>query len=473
MPKNRPIEAKTRRGNRVYRNRSVHKGEVRYAEQYSFAIKKDGERHRLNLGASIDAAKKMADRIQAFLTVPCNTFGDLFEHTDFKGVRPPRRYSRRRRARAGASMPVLEKLVPTIDEILQRYETNAVHLSPTTVRNNTNSLRHLGASILGLRPLSLKAKNKDRQRWRLKTGRMSIMDYSLLALETIRTQAMTAAGNDGIARGKAATTLNSYFRFAQSIFSVRMMAFYGDFDLPDPLPFRQVRPLREPSRRYVSKVDVPAVIQAARRRFWDGILDGDEQLARDAHVSKYGPCPAGPAKSLEELVQEDKARFIALLLTISCGLRPKELSKLTWGQVDFDNRRINVAVTSYDTPKARSSESFIDVSQAVLDYLNLFRPYSATPPFVIPAVRHLDREPAQPGQAFFKVLYQWLRKNGADCENPLYVFRKEAGSIIYEQTDSYDRAADFLRNDPRIAREHYVGRKSRLEIEVPGLDSAA
>jgi hypothetical protein len=95
------------------------------------------------------------------------------------------------------------------------------------------------------------------------------------------------------------------------------------------------------------------------------------------------------------------------------------------------------------------------------------------PPFVIPAVRNLRREPEKPGVLLFRGLYRWLRASGVNVESPLYIFRKEAGSIIYELTDSYDRAADFLRNDPRIAREHYVGSRRRLEVEVPGLDDAA
>ena len=96
-------------------------------------------------------------------------------------------------------------------------------------------------------------------------------------------------------------------------------------------------------------------------------------------------------------------------------------------------------------------------------------PGTRWPPSMVPNLPPL-KGPAEPGQIIFRQLYKWLRKNGVNVDNPLYIFRKEAGSIIFEQTDSFDLAADFLRNDPRIAREYYVSRKRKLSIEVPGLN---
>jgi hypothetical protein len=369
MPKERLVEARTRRGNRVYRNRFVNGGLVHFAEDYTFAIKKENERHRLNLGSDLEFAMKLADRIDAFLAVPSHAFGDLLSHPDFNCIRKPRCYRRRLRALPEAAT---ERFIPNLGDILERYEANAVHISPTTVKNNLNAIRHLAASILDLAPVGVRSKNRQRKQWREKTDRLRIDEFTLPELEAIRTKWMRRAGDDGIARGKAATTLNSYFRCARSIFSERMVAFYSDFQLPDPLPFRQIRPLREPSRRYVSRIDVAEIIRMAKRRFWDGELSEEESRERDAYLGKHGATPR--TKSREELIREDKARFIILLLTISCGLRPKEVSRLTWEQVDFQRRRIHVAITSYDTPKARSSESSIDVSDAVLDYLRKFQP---------------------------------------------------------------------------------------------------
>lgn len=460
MKTERPIQAKTRRGNTIYRNKFRHKGEVKYAEEYTFAVKKDHERHRINLGKDIAKAKKMADQIAAFMAVPSHSFEDLFSHKDFKSLKKPRTYKTRSRSRylALPGDQAKSKHVPLVREIIQRYQANAVHLSDTSRNGAVNSLRHLTAQVLELPLLTNSATKKQILSWRRKTGAVPIDALTLRALEEYRTREIIKAGDDHIEKGKRITTLNSYFRCARSIFSERMMAFYEDFELPDPLPFRKIRNLREPSRRYISKINVEEIIGKAKKRFWDGEIPQKELDERPPS-----------SRSKEDYIREDKARFIILLLTISCGLRPKEIAKLTWDQVDFENSQILVSVTSYDTPKARNSEASVDVSPAVMAMLREFQPYSIFPPFVIPALRFKKKEPAKPGQIIFRQLYKWLRRNGVDVDNPLYIFRKEAGSIIFEQTDSFDLAAEFLRNDPRIAREYYVSRKRRLQIEVPGL----
>lgn len=460
MRKSHPTEARTRRGNRVYRNRFRHKDKEVYSDDFLFAVKKDGERHRLNLGDDLEKAKRLADQIGAFLTVPSNTFADLFAHPDFQDIKKPRSYKRRLRSNylAEPNDPEAARREPLVGEVVRRYEANAVHLSKTTVSDAVNALRHLAAAITGSPLMARNATKKQRERWRQKADSVPLTQLTLAALEEYRTAVIRKAGEDHLQRGRRITTLNSYFRCARSVFSRRMMAFYGDFEIPDPLPLRQIQPMREPSRRYVSKIDVAEIMARAKRRFWHRKLTDEEK----------GELPP-TNRTEEDLVREDKARFIILLLTIACGLRPKEVSRLTWDQIDFGRRQIHVAVTSYDTPKAKSSESSIDVTPEVMAYLEEFRSYSIFPPFVVPAPRYGDKEPSKPGQVFFRQLCQWLRLNGVESQNPLYIFRKEAGSMIYDQTHSYDLAADFLRNDPRIAREHYVGRRQRLEIEVPGL----
>ena len=141
-------------------------------------------------------------------------------------------------------------------------------MSRTTVTNNLNALRHIGAGILGLRNLKKSAKKKQRLAWRAKIEKIPLEELSVIALESYRTRVIRAAGEDGIARGKAITTLNTYFRCAKSIFADRVMPLYGGLLLPEPIPLRQIKPLREPSRRYVSTVDVPEIVQSAYDKFW-------------------------------------------------------------------------------------------------------------------------------------------------------------------------------------------------------------
>ena len=283
-------------------------GKSQFAEDYSFRIKKEGEHHRLNLGSNLEKAKKLADQIQAFLSVPSNGFADLFEHPDFESIPKPRIYKRRRKAiQASSDTPETEKVLPLLSDIIGIYESNMVHLSRTTVTNNLNALRHIGAGVLGLRNLKKSAKKKQRLAWRAKIEKIPLEELSVIALESYRTRVIRAAGEDGIARGKAITTLNTYFRCAKSIFADRVMPLYGGLLLPEPIPLRQIKPLREPSRRYVSTVDVPAIVQNAYDKFWMA----DRRTSADT------------GKVETSRVRHEKVKFIILLLTISCGLAPE------------------------------------------------------------------------------------------------------------------------------------------------------
>ena len=69
----------------------------------------------------------------------------------------------------------------------------------------------------------------------------------------------------------------------------------------------------------------------------------------------------------------------------------------------------------------------------------------------------------------FQRLYKWLHQKGIKESKALHILRKEAGSNIFALTGSTDKAADFLRNDPRTAREYYLGRKERIEVKIAGL----
>jgi len=438
-----------------------YKGELRHADEYVYRVKRNGRNHYFKLGSDKKKAGKKADDIAAFLSVATNSIGDAIAN-----------YSPAPVDASESSEELAQVRVPTIGQICERYVEKAVHLSPTTVKHNCNALRHLAASVMGLKKIKAKDVAKRSAPWRKKVDAISLDKLTLRALEDYRGGELRKAGQDGLLRARVITTTNSYFRTARSIFAERMLVHYDDFKFPDPLPLRQIKPLREPSHRYISRIDLAAIIGRARKRWWDGVPDeeGATQLAeQEAHTKRNSPKRL--KKTPEILRVEERACFIILLLTAACGLRPKEISKLLWENVDLEQRRLFVAVTSYDTPKAKNSENHVDLSPEVADYVKQFREYSPLEVFVLPSPSFgssNERAIKRCGYLFVK-LRTWLRKEGVDHHTPLYIFRKEAGSLVYSQTDSIDKAAEFLRNDPRVAREHYVARKDRLEVSLPGL----
>jgi len=439
-----------------------YQGEDRHSEEYVYRVKRQGRNHYFKLGSEKKEASKQADNIAAFLSIGSNSIDDAIEH-----------YAPEVARRAGEKERALIR-IPTVGEICERYIEKAAHLSPATVRNNCSSLRHLVAAMAGFRRVKAQKVVKMSKGWRAKVDQIQIDKLTLKALEDYRGKRLREAGQDGLLRARVITTTNSHFRAARSVFAERMMVHYDDFELPDPLPLRQIRPLREPSHRYVSKIDLASIIGQARERWWDGVLSDEErELRAGQEQAADGDQRKRPKKSPELLRIEERGCFIIILLTAACGLRPKEVSKLLWENVDFESRRIFVAVTSYDTPKARNSESCVDLSPEVAGYIEEYKGLNGSGEFVLPKSEFAtDEDPTQKRCGYlFGQLRTWLRKVGVDHHSPLYIFRKEAGSLVYSQTDSIDRTAEFLRNDPRVAREHYIARKGRLEVDLPGLQS--
>jgi integrase len=156
---------------------------------------------------------------------------------------------------------------------------------------------------------------------------------------------------------------------------------------------------------------------------------------------------------------------MVFVLALFCGMRRSEIDRLRWEQVDFVKRHIWIRTTSDKRPKALNSEARIDAGDEVFDALKSFQSHSVTPPYVIPGSLH----PTVRYRCHdtYRRLIPWLQSKGLPKLRTLHALRKEAGSIIYQQSGSVDVAADFLRNDPRVAREHYIGRKGRLELVLP------
>ncbi len=69
----------------------------------------------------------------------------------------------------------------------------------------------------------------------------------------------------------------------------------------------------------------------------------------------------------------------------------------------------------------------------------------------------------------FQHLKAWLRENGFDDQIPMHALRKEAGSIVCQNSGLF-AASRFLRHaDIHIAAQHYVDKKGRATVGLGGL----
>lgn len=102
--------------------------------------------------------------------------------------------------------------------------------------------------------------------------------------------------------------------------------------------------------------------------------------------------------------------------------------------------------------------------RGVFEILRAFKEQCDASPYVLPG--SADGSVRYRSDGVFRILTPWLRAQGLPRKGTLQALRKEAGSLMYKKTGLVDVAADFLRNDPRVAREHYIGRMGRLELTL-------
>jgi integrase len=411
----RPISAKTRKGNRIYRHPFRRNGQVAYSDNYTYRVKRLGKSYYFNIGADKKKAASLADEIATFLAIKTHTIDDAiarFAPDKLEPVKGP------------------ETCLKTVGDLIARYHSVTPHLSPATVRDNSAALRRIAAFVLGLPANTKKMTKTGLDQWRKKVDAVELMEITTHQLERFRSSMLAAAKDDNVKRGRAITTSNFYIRAAGSIFSTKLLKHYPDFVIPASNPFRETGQLAEPPHRYVSKIDPAALIEKAE----------------------------------DELRKDYPGSHLAFVLSLYCGMRRAEIDRLTWEQIDLEGGHIWIRTTEVFRPKAKNSESRIDAPASVLQLLREFRPHSLTPPYVLPGT-----SPLYPPRCsrIFRHLLAWLRANGVEHVQALHALRKEAGSLMYSQTGSIDQAAEFLRNDPRVAREHYIGRKGRLELKIP------
>jgi len=413
----RPTSAHTRKGNRVYRHPFRRDGKMVFSENYTYRIKRHGKAYYFNVGKDLKVAKNLADEIAIFLAQRTTTIEEAIAR--FSPGKLPHQET-------------VQERVPAIGEIIERYRTNTHHLRAATIRDNIGALRRIAAFILGL-PINGKSRTKAKlDKWRTAVDALPVDRITPQQLEKFRSSMLAKAGSDMARKARAITTNNFYLRTAASIFSQKLLKHYGDFTLPSTNPFKEVGRLQEPPHRYTSNIDVRKLVAAAESK----------------------------------LRKQEPGAYIAFVLSLYCGMRRAEIDRLIWSQIDFENKHIWIRTTEVFSPKAKNSENRIDAPDKVFEILNAFRSQSVVPPYVLPGT-----EPKYPPRCkrIFRILLSWLRKNGINQVHALHTLRKEAGSLMFSQTGSIDKTAEFLRNDPRVAREHYVGRQGRLELLLPSI----
>lgn len=312
---------------------------------------------------------------------------------------------------------------------------------PATLQENVSAFRRIVADVEGIEKDAARFARcgNGRALWLAALAAVPLAKLTADRLEAWMQTFVSANSKDELHRRAAHNTANATLRKARSLFSKRLVRLYAQrLELPAPLPFDGVTPFPRQSMRYVSTIDLKALVAAA----------------------------------VDELATADAEALKAFLLCLCGGLRRNEADKLRWSSVDFDAGVIRIETQSDFTGKNEDSLGDVPLESAVRDILRGLRAKQPKAEYVLDGVP-LKRANATwreyRADATFARLNVWLRAKGVTDAKPLHTLRKEAGSLVCK-SGGLLAASRFLRHaDIAITAQHYVDQRPVVTVGFASL----
>lgn len=306
-----------------------------------------------------------------------------------------------------------EKEIATIDKVTKLYLSGEENVRPVVARKNVACLKRIA---------KLATKKKA-------AGELPV---SVLTEALVKAFQAKVQGRPSVSYQitlDANVYANSCYRQAKSIFSKTAMRKYGELNLGTALDaFMHVPFLKEPSQKYSDN-----------------------------------PIPAGTIakinEALPQLKEFDERLWAIHLMIRLMGLRDSEIvrAQRDWlkkknvsGKDGAIEARWFLQVLARDgqgedAPKRQDGEIPVPAE------LKAFFDKSPDSEYLIPASSHTERKNlVERGHS------QWLRKFLPDRTKTNHELRKHAGSVVATKTNSFEKAAQFLRIDIETAKTHYL-----------------
>lgn len=349
------------------------------------------------------------------------------------------------RAKFKPESQVTPKNKLTLSEFFEAV-SNMAQLRPRTFRNYQNCFRTIVSEAFGVKGGKEKYdyRKGGNQKWQSRVDAIRLERITPPCVTNWQKRRVKDAGNSPTAIASAKRTANTYVRCARSLFSSQIIGQLKKIELPKPLPFDGVELFESGSTKYVSKVNVQALIAAAK----------------------------------EELKLNEPEAYKTFLLGLFSGLRRAEIDLLEWRMVDWQNRVIRLEETEWLHLKTKDSTGEVTVDPEVLEELRLFKQQSNSP-FVVSSTvvwgkgkkRSRTRPPRNDSvwpyyrcKPVFDRLSEWLRGKGVTANKPLHELRKEIGALIATEHGIY-AASRFLRHsDITTTARHYADHKTRISV---------
>lgn len=245
------------------------------------------------------------------------------------------------------------------------------------------------------------AKGGGNAAWRAGLDGVPLRALTPQVVQRIVDRYVKTRSKDPLEERKASTSARTLIRCARSLFSKRLLKRIA-LPLPSPLPFAGIELPAAPPTRYVSTVNVGALIEAGRA----------------------------------ELRGSDRAVWISILLGLMAGLRKGEMDRLTWSHVRWNESKIWIATTVAGAAKTQASEGLVRVHGSLLEELRAWQANGAPADWVLPGREAMptDSRDYRCDSLFGRALV-WLRQHGVEGEKPLHLLRKEYGSYVAQTAD--------------------------------------
>lgn len=296
--------------------------------------------------------------------------------------------------------------IPTVGEIVDAYFQGDRHVRSRTARDYELCLIRI---LTDTRNIS-------------KEGARNVRISELTGDLVRKFQSLKQGGSgsvDYVTPAKVHTGINSAVRQARGLFSRKAMAIYerAGIEVPDNIEgFLKAPYLRELSHRY-----------------------SDNPIPQE-QIDKLND-------DLPDLKAQDERLWAIHLMIRLMGLRDSEIdrSRRHWlvqrgdGTFLVINRREGEAA-----PKRSDGE--VAVPQVLLEYFQ-----SHDDNFLIPA-----KHPTERRNLIYKIHSKWVAERIPGREKTNHELRKWAGSVVATKTNSWERAAQFLRIDLDTAKRHYL-----------------
>gem|GEM_PF-1625643 len=296
--------------------------------------------------------------------------------------------------------------VPTVGEIIEAYKTGDRHVRSRTSKDYELCLLRILTDVKGI---DKEAAKKIR--------------ISELTGDLVRSfQALKQGGGnavDYVTPAKVHTGINSAVRQARGLFAKKAMTTYerAGIEIPENIQgFLRVQYLRELSHRY-----------------------SDNPIPKEQIDKLNNDLPA--------LKEKDERLWVIHLMIRLMGLRDSEIDRARRHWLVQRGEGIFLVINRREGEAApKRSDGEVAVPQALLDYFG-----SHEDDFLIPA-----KHPTERHNLIYKTHSRWVAARIPGREKTNHELRKWAGSMVATKTNSWERAAQFLRIDLETAKKHYL-----------------